>query len=191
MAADADPRPDAVEAARSAWAAISHLFLPSAGRFEGIAAALGLAPTDLGALLHLDPEATPSQGELAESWGCDASWVTAKVDTLEGAGLVTRVPDGRDRRRKTVVITDEGRRTQAQALERLYEPPGALTALDDDDLVTLADVLSRVEVAEDAGPPASRGRGRGRGRGGGPPELVAASARAQHARHAAQAGGGT
>ncbi|WCO67415.1 MarR family winged helix-turn-helix transcriptional regulator [Iamia majanohamensis] len=185
--AHADTRPDAAEAARAAWATISHLFMQSAGRFEGIAADLGLAHTDLGALLHLDPEATPSQGELAESWGCDASWVTAKVDTLEEAGLVTRVPDSRDRRRKTVVITDEGRRAQAAALARLYEPPEALTALGDDDLVTLAGVLSRVEVDEDAGPPA----GRGRGRAGGPPKVVAAFARAQHARHAAHARGDT
>lgn len=144
----ADPTPEVDAAARTAWATMAQLFMQSAGRIEGIAATMGLTPTDMKALLHLERGGAPSQGELAEHWRCDASWVTAKVDSLEASGLVTRVPDPRDRRRKTVVLSDEGERVQAAALERIYEPPAELTALDDDDVRTLARVLAKVQLVD-------------------------------------------
>lgn len=171
---------DRTIAARTAWATMSQLFMQSAGRMEGIATSLGLTPTDMKALLHLDPDQTPSQGELAEHWRCDASWVTAKVDGLEASGLVARVPDPRDRRRKTVVLTAEGQRAQAAALERLYDPPEQLTALDDDDLHTLARVLAKVDLGEDT---ATHGPLRFLARRGGP-SGVGPTARAEHVRPA-------
>jgi DNA-binding MarR family transcriptional regulator len=47
--------------------------------------------------------------ELARSGGVSSRNVTGLVDTLERDGLVSRVPDGRDRRSVLAVITDDGR----------------------------------------------------------------------------------
>ena len=127
---------------------MAQMFMQSAGRMEGIAATLGLTPTDMKALLHLERGGAPSQGELAEHWRCDASWVTAKVDSLEASGLVTRVPDPRDRRRKTVVLSAEGERCRPRPWSGSTSPRRELTALDDDDVRTLARVLAKVELVD-------------------------------------------
>jgi len=165
---------------------MSHLFMQSAGRFEGIALDLGLAPTDLGALLHLDPEGTPSQGQLAQHWSCDASWVTAKVDSLEASGLVTRRSDSSDRRRKTVTLTAAGQRTQAEALDRLYDPPDQLAGLSLTDLRAVARVLAKLDVPDPRAPGPRRFPGP-KGPGATPAKMAGAVGRAAKAAQAGRA----
>ncbi|EEP71054.1 MarR family transcriptional regulator [Micromonospora sp. ATCC 39149] len=73
-------------------------------------AELGLTPAVAGALPELDPDRPLPTRDLAEQLRCDRSNVTALVDKLEQAGLVERQGDPTDRRQKTLVVTEAGRR---------------------------------------------------------------------------------
>ena len=86
--------------------------------------------------------------DLAEMLGVDAPTVTRKVQQLERDGMVVRQPDPDDRRASRIRLTSPGRgtiervrRARRAWLEQLLQEWG------DDDLSTLADLLSR--VAED------------------------------------------
>lgn len=65
---------------------------------------LGVTVTDVIALVHLQANGSMSQRELAEAIGLSPSAVTVMVDRLEPHGLMTRVPDPRDRRRTLVQV---------------------------------------------------------------------------------------
>lgn len=71
-----------------------------------IAADFGLTPPDLFALFKID-EPVPMK-ELAQRMACDASFITAIADKLEGNGLIRREPGQQDRRVKHLVLTPEG-----------------------------------------------------------------------------------
>jgi DNA-binding MarR family transcriptional regulator len=82
--------------------------------------------------------------DLAAALATDAPYTTVVVDDLERRGLVERRPDPDDRRRKTVAVTPEGRRVAERAATMLDVPPPALSALPEDDLVTLDRILRTV-----------------------------------------------
>ena len=87
----------------------------------------------------------PSQRELAEYLSLDASQVVALVDALETRGLVTRVPDARDRRSNAIIATDAGRTLHATARIAAREAENAsLAALDPAERETLRSLLKRV-----------------------------------------------
>jgi DNA-binding MarR family transcriptional regulator len=91
-------------------------------------------------LLHLF--AGPrTQRELATLNGVTEQTMSRVVARLERAGYVTRGDDPRDRRRRTVAVTDAGRRAAAEA-GRL-RPAEDLTTrgLADDDVVRLREML--------------------------------------------------
>ncbi|MFR9774864.1 MarR family winged helix-turn-helix transcriptional regulator [Micromonospora sp. MS34] len=93
-------------------------------------AELGLTPAAARALHELDPDRPLPARDLAEQLGCDRSNVTALVDKLEQAGLVERRVDPADRRQKTLVVTDAGRRVrdrvhQVMSDSRLLDGLGA------------------------------------------------------------------
>lgn len=69
-----------------------------------VARHLDLAVTDVIALIHLQVNGSMSQRELAEGLGVSPSAVTVMVDRLEPLGLMTRIPDPRDRRRTLVHV---------------------------------------------------------------------------------------
>ena len=83
-------------------------------------------------------------GSLAQSSRCDASTMTWLVDRLEERGLVERRMLPSDRRVKAVALTPLGVQTKAELTDRLYEPPGALVALDRSALETLRSALTKV-----------------------------------------------
>jgi DNA-binding MarR family transcriptional regulator len=103
---------------------------------------LGLTPGDMKAFLVLDTDEPRAMGELAESWGCDASNVTWMVDRLEERGFVERRAHASDRRVKTVVLTPAGQKMKVLLLERLGEPPPDLLLVERTDLETLRDALA-------------------------------------------------
>ena len=95
-------------------------------RVHRICAELGLSPPLLKAFVHLgtlDSDDGLRMSELAETWGCDASYVTTLADGLQERGLAERRPHPTDRRVKTIVLTPEGRAKRERALELLSEPP--------------------------------------------------------------------
>ncbi|MBS4099813.1 MarR family transcriptional regulator [Tsukamurella paurometabola] len=71
--------------------------------------------------------------------------LTARLDRLEAAGLVSRTPRPTDGRGKTVTLTDPGRRLIERLLpEHIERERTLLGALTDDELRTLDDLLRRL-----------------------------------------------
>jgi DNA-binding MarR family transcriptional regulator len=85
-----------------------------------------------------------SLAELAQATGADASYTTIIVNELQALGLLSRTPDARDRRRKTVELTAAGRDAVRKAQDIIDRPPSPLSDLPADDLVRLHDILGRL-----------------------------------------------
>jgi DNA-binding MarR family transcriptional regulator len=108
------------------------------------AAAVGLSPAQVTALLTLVPgEAVPMRS-LAARLDYDASNLSVLVDRLERRGAVERRLDPDDRRVKALVLTPEGERLRAEFWRALTEDPGPLAPVSDADLRALAQVLSGI-----------------------------------------------
>jgi DNA-binding MarR family transcriptional regulator len=140
------------QTARDAWASMHALFMEGEAhdRVHRICAELGLSPPLLKAFVGLGIPGDDGvrMGDLAEHWGCDASYVTALADGLEERGLVERRPHPTDRREKTIVLTAEGRARRDRALELLSEPPSAFASLDRTELRQLRDLLGKLVAAD-------------------------------------------
>jgi DNA-binding MarR family transcriptional regulator len=148
--------------ARDAWASMHALFMEGEahGRVHRICAELDLSPPLLKAFVYLGADAEGPglrMGDLAEHWGCDASYVTAIVDGLQERGLAERQSHPTDRRVRTIVLTPEGQARRNLALELLSQPPSAFEALTRTEQRQLRDLLRKLTAAD--------------------PELVRASAR--------------
>jgi DNA-binding MarR family transcriptional regulator len=118
-------------------------------------AALGvrtkLSPGVIKTLVRLSKGDGISMGELARSFGCDPSYITALVDDLDAQGLAHREPAPDDRRVKIVVLTKAGRKLAAEIDAVLSVPPAAFAALSNDELHRLRDLLDKIlDAAESA-----------------------------------------
>ena len=109
---------------------------------------LGLSFGDMRALMVLDAEHPRPMRSLADSWACDASNATWRVDRLEQRGLVERHLLPSDRRVKAVVLTPLGAKTKAQLLDRLAEPPKELLSLDRAELEAIRDALAKLPTSD-------------------------------------------
>jgi DNA-binding MarR family transcriptional regulator len=141
------------QAARDAWASMHALFMEGEAhdRVHRICAELNLSPPMLKAFVHLgaDPDGPGLRmGDLAEHWGCDASYVTSVVDGLQERGLAERRLHPTDRRVRTIVLTPKGRRRRERALELLSEPPSAFDALTGAEQRQLRDLLAKLAAAD-------------------------------------------
>ena len=141
------------QATRDAWASMYALFVEGEAhdRVHRVCAELGLSPPLLKAFVHLgaDTDGTGVRmGDLAEHWGCDASWVTNLADGLQERGLAERRPHPTDRRVKTIVLTEEGRARRERALEMLSEPPSAFATLSTAEQRQLRDLLKKLTAAD-------------------------------------------
>lgn len=79
----------------------------------------------LGYLVHQGPPHRSSPGRLAEHTELSSGAMTNRLDQLERAGLVRRLPDPRDRRGVQVELTEAG----AQAYRRPIAPLAVREAL--------------------------------------------------------------
>jgi DNA-binding MarR family transcriptional regulator len=104
---------------------------------------LGLTPAAARALHELDPDRPLPARDLATVLGCDRSNVTALVDKLEQAGLVERRTDPADRRQKTLLVTDEGRRVRAR-VHQVLSDSRLLAGLTVEELATLRELVWKV-----------------------------------------------
>jgi DNA-binding MarR family transcriptional regulator len=122
------------------------------------AAAVGLSPAQVTALLTLVPgEAVPMRS-LAARLDYDASNLSVLVDRLERRGVVERRPDPGDRRVKSLLLTAEGERLRAAFWRALTEDPGPFAPLGDTDLRALARILGILGASgPGTGAPDSRG----------------------------------
>ena len=140
---EAQESPRAEEAlAREAWAALFELIQERMRHFPGLAAELELSTVQAHVLRMLGYGPQPMSG-LATYLACDASNVTGLVDRLEGRGLVERRSAEHDRRVKLLCLTDAGAKVRERLMERLAEPPAAISALSAADLRALRDVMRR------------------------------------------------
>ena len=120
-------------------------------RLHRVCAELDLSPPLLKAFVKLGNDLDGQglrMGDLADHWGCDASWVTALADGLQERGLAERRPHPTDRRVRTIVLTEEGRARRERALQLLAEPPSALGALTATEQRQLRDLLKKVAAAD-------------------------------------------
>ena len=88
----------------------------------------GLPRRMLAALQHLFLDGPLTVGEQAEHHGVSRPTMTELVDRLEERGLVSRMPDERDRRRVFVWLTELGLQTAERSLHVL-DPELVLTAV--------------------------------------------------------------
>ena len=100
-------------------------------------------------LLVFSREGALPLGKMGERLQVHATSVTSLVDRLETAGLVVRRRHPDDGRAVLAEITDEGRALVEKATADLVEARFALTALDEDQLAQLSDLLR--PVRRDAG----------------------------------------
>lgn len=85
-----------------------------------------------------------SLAELGQAIGADASYTTIIANELQALGLLSRTPDPNDRRRKTVELTDEGRKAMRKAQDIIARPPSPLRDLPEADLLRLRDILDQL-----------------------------------------------
>ena len=106
---------------------------------------LGIKLRQLMLLSYLRAGAPALQQQLCESLWLDPNNCVLLLNELEEMGYVERRRDAADRRRHVVDITDDGRIALERA-ERAQEEIGdeLLSALSDDERVTLRSLLSRV-----------------------------------------------
>src|SRR5205823_11169463 len=114
------------------------------GRSSSILHPLGLTPGHLKLMLQLEEGEARPMGSLAQGLQCDASTMTWLVDRLEERGFVERRMLPADRRVKAVGLTALGVETKAKLLERLYQPPAELLAMDRSSLDGLKDALTKI-----------------------------------------------
>jgi DNA-binding MarR family transcriptional regulator len=117
-------------------------------RLHGICSSFGLTPGLAKALVHLSPGEGIAMRELAEQWGCDASYITALVDGLEQRGMAERRPSPVDRRVKAVALTEAGAIAKEEMLNRMWEPPRAFDVLTPSEQRRLRDLLAKVAGAD-------------------------------------------
>jgi DNA-binding MarR family transcriptional regulator len=91
----------------------------------------GLSEGEWKALTHLQLDGAPhrkSVGQLAKWADLSSGAMTNRIDRLEQAGLVRRVPDPDDRRGVLVELTDAGARAWAQSVSAQAEKESLVAA---------------------------------------------------------------
>lgn len=121
------------------------------GNFARHAAASGLTAAQAKVLIALRPGQAVSQRTLARDLDHDPSNLTGLIDRLEARGAVRRDPDERDRRVKTVTLTEAGLALRAAFWAELTGDPGPLAHLSGAQARALRDHLADALGAE---PPA-------------------------------------
>jgi len=104
---------------------------------------LGLTPPGARALLQLNPDAPMPTRSLAERLSCDPSNVTSFVDRLEESGLVMRRVEPHDRRIKTLVMTEKGKRLRQTMLSIVATDAPSLLGLTAEEQSTLLSLLDK------------------------------------------------
>ena len=92
-----------------------------------------------------DPPYRSSPGQLAQRDGLSSGAMTNRLDQLEKAGLVKRLPDLEDRRALHVELTDKGHKLWADSISAQANKEARLAAsLDERELAQLNKLLRKV-----------------------------------------------
>jgi DNA-binding MarR family transcriptional regulator len=138
------------KAGRDAWRLILGLLFDgqARGRMAAACRSIGISPGSMKTLFRLEPGQGVPMRDLADFWGCDASYVTNLADALEERGLTERRPHPTDRRVKMIALTEEGIAARKRAFEVLHEPPSSFSALTAAEQRQLRDLLRKVADAD-------------------------------------------
>ena len=134
--------------AQEAWGLFWQIFIADKPRRLAVMTELGLSFQQSMALMQLEPDAPLPMSALAQGLQCDNSNVTGIVDRLEAAGLAERRAGERDRRVKTVVLTEHGRAVRDEVKRRAGQPPPELARMSEEDAIALRDLLRKAIDAE-------------------------------------------
>ena len=134
------------ETAREAWEQMRELTHDplTLGKLHALAEEAGIIPGAAKALKFLYGAEPVPMRRLAADLHCDNSYITTIVDSMEQAGVARREVHPTDRRIKVIVLTDEGRRLAARALEVLGTPPPAFDALTSSETEALRDLMRKL-----------------------------------------------
>ncbi len=106
---------------------------------------LDLTPPQLHALMWLGWDGALTMGELARRGGVTEKTITGVVDRMEGAGLLRRVRDEKDRRIVRTELTEAGKKAFAGMREQMRSRLGQLLQLlDRDDRRSLLGLLEKL-----------------------------------------------
>jgi DNA-binding MarR family transcriptional regulator len=138
------------KAGRDAWRLVLGLLFDGQARDRMAAAcrSIGISPGSMKTLFRLEPGRGVPMRDLADFWGCDASYVTSLADALEERGLVERRPHPTDRRVKMIALTEKGIAARDRAFDVLYEPPRSFGVLTAAEQRQLRDLLRKVADAD-------------------------------------------
>jgi DNA-binding MarR family transcriptional regulator len=117
-------------------------------RMRAACEAIGGPPSLVKTLFQLQPGEPVAMRDLADHFGCDASYVTELVDGLEEQGMATREPHPTDRRVKTVVLTDRGAKARDRVQQVMWETPAVFGALTSAEQRQLRDLVRKLVDAE-------------------------------------------
>jgi DNA-binding MarR family transcriptional regulator len=124
-------------------------------RMKETLAEFNLSHGEWGILARLSLSGPPyrsSPGQLSEKEGLSSGAMTNRLDQLEKAGLVRRLPDPDDRRALQVELTDKGHKLWLKAVDAQAAREAALTAvLDKRELEQLNALLRKVLVGLESG----------------------------------------
>ncbi|MFT3864584.1 MAG: MarR family transcriptional regulator [Solirubrobacterales bacterium] len=136
------------EQAAETWATMRELaFRHPSEQDQRDALGLGRGTGRIRALMTLTDGPLPISA-LAEAAAFDPPYATLVVDSLEERGLVARLADPTDRRRKLVKLTAAGKKAAAKLTRIRREPPAGFATLSARDLDTLSDLIHRIAAAD-------------------------------------------
>ncbi|WP_436519622.1 MarR family winged helix-turn-helix transcriptional regulator [Actinoplanes sp. HUAS TT8] len=136
-------------AAEQAWRAMRALVTEQHDAKTRAAEALGMGFLRVKTLIML-AHGPRTLREMAAELVCDPPYATVIAGDLEARGLVRREPNPADGRSRLVTLTAAGHEAARRADQILGTPPPELLALPEEDLATLARILtSRVRTARD------------------------------------------
>src|SRR3954471_3934358 len=122
-----------------------------AARFAAALEPLGLRPPHFGVMRLLDAAPGSTQNELVQRSMIDPSTMVKVIDELEAGGYAERRIDPHDRRRRTVHLTANGRRTLKRAAAIAGKTADeALAPLDAGERETLRTLLRKLAGVEKA-----------------------------------------
>jgi DNA-binding MarR family transcriptional regulator len=114
-------------------------------------AARDLSMWDYVVLSRLAAAPAETQLSLAQAIGYDKSRLIGLLDELEGAGLLTREPDPKDRRAKVISLTAAGRTRQERARRDIRAMERRLLAgVDPADVDLLRRLLASLSATDEA-----------------------------------------
>jgi DNA-binding MarR family transcriptional regulator len=118
--------------------------------FVACAAESNLAPAEAQLIWLLDERGDASTGDLAAALGIDPANASTLLTKLEARALVRRVPSERDRRKRVISLTAQGRRTRRSLSSCMESRQPGFAALSTEEMASFRDLLTRVTGAERA-----------------------------------------